>query len=408
MPIWSRYRYRVEDYWPLIQVLRQSNKYTHGRLVPLGPLGAADPERRWSKAESDAEFASLLWTARGEAAADWVKQLRAAGPLADFQVAKVRERYAVAPREDGGFRFQPDLNAPNLLGHRRYGPREVKGTRVLAVPEGWVILGKKSAYRGLPDLQDLRCSPSIRLVPFIIRWRPEFSDQKLGRRERKPEREDRTLEEGRLSLQVNRDFVRLKLRVIREMTGRKHFYQSGPEGMVAAWKKEGELIKGVNQVTRELIALKRWAFVESDTYSAYDSEVRRLVRIWLTSVRHHQPESARALMFTYLVPWRYNPEGLPSKLALAQQHHSSKAVAVKMEGGRRPRGQASALPDASGRRSPPGVGAARRVQRHCPQARDGADSIEAAKQAVHVALDLNSQASAQDLVSELGRDRDRD
>lgn len=329
MPIWSRYRYRVEDYWPLIQVLRQSNKYTHGTLLPLPAYVAADPERKWSKAESDREWASAHWFHLGESSPDWVKQLHAAEPLAPIRIAKIRHRYGVDPREDGGFQFQPDLTAPNVMSHSRLGPREVKGTRVLTVPEGWVILGKKEKHRGLPQLHDLRCSPSIRLVPFIIRWRPEFSDQKLGRRERTPGREDRTLEEGRLSLQVNRDFVRLKLRVIREMTSRKHFYETGRDGTVAAWKKEGELIKGVNQVTRELIALKRWAFVEPDTYSAYDSEVRRLVKIWLTSVRHHKSEAAQAMLFQYLVPWRYNPERLPSKMALAQRDHTERTQLVR-------------------------------------------------------------------------------
>ena len=52
MPIWSRYRYRVEDYWPLILVLRQSNKYTHGVLVPLTSMQRADPKRRRTKGEN--------------------------------------------------------------------------------------------------------------------------------------------------------------------------------------------------------------------------------------------------------------------------------------------------------------------------------------------------------------------
>ncbi|WP_197480533.1 hypothetical protein [Deinococcus radiodurans] len=63
----------------------------------------------------------------------------------------------------------------------------------------------------------------------------------------------------------------------------------------------------VNQVTKELIALKRWAFVEPDTYSAYDSEVRKRVKIWLTSVRHRKAEQAQALVFKYVVPWRVQP-----------------------------------------------------------------------------------------------------
>lgn len=282
MPIWSRYRYRVEDYWGLILVLRQSNKYTHGTLLALTQEQRSSPERRKPRGELSPQAEA------------------SPGPEA-----------TVPPT----FRFTPDPESPDLLAHAEQGPREVKGARVIAVPEGWIILGKKAEYRGLPPLADLRTSPSIRLIPFIIRWRPEFSDQKLER----GTAEARTLEQGRLSLQINRDFVRLKLRIIREMTSRKNFYESTPDGVTAAWKKEKELIKGVNAVTRELIALKRWAFVEPDTYSAYDSEVRRLVRVWLTSVRQLKARAAHLTVQKTVVPWRYNPEGLPSKLRLAQQ-----------------------------------------------------------------------------------------
>ncbi|CAM2976616.1 hypothetical protein [Deinococcus radiodurans] len=311
MPIWSRYRYRVEDYWPLILVLRQSNKYTHGVLVPLTSAQRADPKRRRTKGEKASEESRWLTSVELEERAldRYVEDLSLVG--------KSEEELAEYRRQN--FQFYPDPESPDVLAHREEGPKQVKGSRVIPVPEGWVILGRKAKYRGLPELQDLRCAPSIRLVPFIIRWRPEFSDQKLGRAEARPGRADQTLEEGRLSLQVNRDFVRLKIKIIREMTGRKHFYESSPGGTIAAWKKEAELIKGVNQVTKELIALKRWAFVEPDTYSAYDSEVRKRVKIWLTSVRHRKAEQAQALVFKYVVPWRYNPGKLPSKLALAHR-----------------------------------------------------------------------------------------
>lgn len=322
MPIWSRYRYRVEDYWPLIQVLRQSNKYTHGLLVPLSDEQAAMPERRQTRGDQRAATAETLSSIELEDQA-----------IDRSDRERVREVMTEEERREDDrrhFRFQPDLDSPDLLAHRGEGPREVKGTRVIPVPEGWVILGRKATYReyqkhlGLPELVDLRQSPSIRLVPFIIRWRPEFSDQKLERTKTQPDRQNRTLEEGRLSLQVNRDFVRLKLKIVHEMTSRMHFYESVPGGTWAAWKKEAELIKGVNQVTRELIALKRWAFVESDTYSAYDTEVRRRVKVWLTSVRHRKAEEAQAILWKYVLPWRYNPEKLPSKLAL--KHRAAQAA----------------------------------------------------------------------------------
>lgn len=322
MPIWSRYRYRVEDYWPLIQVLRQSNKYTHGLLVPLSAEEAALPERGQARGEQVVAEEVLLSSVELEDQA-----------VERSSQERVREAMTEEERREHDrrhFRFQLDLNSPDLLAHRGEGPREVKGTRVIPVPEGWVILGRKATYReyqkhlGLPELVDLRQSPSIRLVPFIIRWRPEFSDQKLERTKTQPDRQDRTLEEGRLSLQVNRDFVRLKLKIVHEMTSRMHFYESVPGGTWAAWKKEAEVIKGVNQVTRELIALKRWAFVEPDTYAAYDTEVRRRVKIWLTSVRHRKAEEAQAVLWKYVLPWRYNPEQLPSRSALKYQQHLKK------------------------------------------------------------------------------------
>lgn len=322
MPIWSRYRYRVEDYWPLIQVLRQSNKYTHALLVPLSAEQAAAPERRQSRGLQLAQAEEPLTSIELEDQAldDHLDQLQ----REDLPETERREY------DRQRFRFRPDLASPDLLAHRDAGPREVKGTRVIPVPEGWLILGRKATYReyqkhlGLPALSDLRQSPSIRLVPFMVRWRPEFSDQKLDRVAEQPGRPDRTLAEGRLSLQVNRDFVRLKLKIIHEMTSRMHFYETTPQGTWAAWKKEAELIKGVNQITRELIALKRWAFVESDTYAAYDQENRRLVRLWLTSVRHRKADDAQAVIWKYLLPWRYNPEKLPSKLAL--QHRAAQTA----------------------------------------------------------------------------------
>lgn len=315
MPIWTRYRYRVEDYWPLILVLRQSNKYTHGVLVPLSREQERDPERRKSKGQRRIEQERWLTSMElEERALDRY--------LEELTLAELTEEERTDWQRKN-FRFQPDESSPDVLTHREQGPRAVKGSRVIPVPEGWVILGKKAKYRGLPELQDLRCSASIRLVPFIIRWRPEFSDQKLGRAEARPGRPDQTLAEGRLSLQVNRDFVRLKLKIIHEMTSKKHFYERSPAGTLAAWKKEAELIKGVNAVTRELIALKRWAFVESDTYSAYDTEVRKRVRLWLTSVRHRRAEEAQRIVEKYIVTWRYNPEKIPSKLKRAQQESGS-------------------------------------------------------------------------------------
>lgn len=318
MPIWSRYRYRVEDYWSLIQVLRQSNKYTHGTLLSLTREQQLDPERKRSKGERKAEREGWLTAVELEDRA-----LEA--HMESLALAELTEEEQAAWQR-ANFRFEPDYDSPDVLAHRDQSPKQIRGSRVIPVPEGWVILGRKSKYRGLPELRDLRCSKSIRLVPFIIRWRPEFSDQKLGRAAAKPGRRDQTLEEGRLSLQVNRDFVRLKLKIIHEMTSKKHFYQRHPAGTIAAWKKEAELIKGVNQVTRELIALKRWALVESDTYSAYDTEVRRQVKLWLTSVRHRKAAEAQRVVEKYLVPWRYNPEGKVSKLKKAQERNRKKGA----------------------------------------------------------------------------------
>ena len=43
------------------------------------------------------------------------------------------------------------------------------------------------------------------------------------------------------------------------------------------------------------------------------------MRLWLTSVRHRKAEEAQRVVEKYVVPWRYNPEKLPSKLKRAQK-----------------------------------------------------------------------------------------
>lgn len=128
MPIWSRYRYRVEDYWPLIQVLRQSNKYTHGVLIPLPDADLRRSTRRTPRALTDLKL-------RHPPSALELEDLA----LQSFDRELRREGMtALERREDDRqhFQYRPDLTSPDMLTHRERGPHQVKGSRVIAVPEG--------------------------------------------------------------------------------------------------------------------------------------------------------------------------------------------------------------------------------------------------------------------------------
>ena len=119
MPIWSRYRYRVEDYWPLILVLRQSNKYTHGVLVPLTSQQRNDPNRKRSKRERAANESRWLTSIELEDRAldNHMRDLM----LAD----KSEEELADWHRQN--FQFHPDPSSPDVLAHQVQGPKQVKG-----------------------------------------------------------------------------------------------------------------------------------------------------------------------------------------------------------------------------------------------------------------------------------------
>jgi len=163
------------------------------------------------------------------------------------------------------------------VSKHRYGvllkdPPKLKGyptgPRVFRVPEGWVILSPKP-YTRYHTLQDLR--KPIRLVPFII-----------------------FLAGDRLRLQINRDYVRLQLKRARALSSSAYWYGSRR-------KRERDYIKAVNNLTRELKAIDRVAFVYPQTKIAYNRKLRWIVHEFMTSVLGLSSRLARWKMAQYLI-----------------------------------------------------------------------------------------------------------
>ena len=170
--LWTDYRYRVEDYIPLINSLRNVSKHKYGILL----------------------------------------------------------------KEEPGIKGYPG------------------GPRVFKVPEGWVILNRKPETRHY-RLQDLEEKP-LKLVPFIILWDKD---------------------KGRLRLQINRDYVRLQLKRAKALSSKAHWYGGRR-------KNERDYIKAINNLTRELRAIAKVAYVYPETRRAYNTKLRGIVLTFMTSV----------------------------------------------------------------------------------------------------------------------------
>jgi len=169
------------------------------------------------------------------------------------------------------------INSLKRFSKHRYGillkePPKIKGypkgPRVFKVPEGWVILSPKPSTRYY-ELQDL--TKPLKLVPFIIL----FTD-------------------GRLRLQINRDYVRLQLKRAKALSSRAHWYG-------AKRKNERDYIKAINNLTRELKEIDKVAFVHAQTKIAYNRKLRWIVLEFMTSVLGLSSKVARQKVDKYLI-----------------------------------------------------------------------------------------------------------
>lgn len=129
-----------------------------------------------------------------------------------------------------------------------------KGTKVFKLPEGYLILSHKPKGRYY-TYQDLEKKP-IKLIPFTILWNPKRQ---------------------RIQLQINRDYVRLQLKRAKSLSSSAFWIPPKRKG-------ERDYIKAINNLTRELKAIDRYAFVYPDTKRAYNNKLRKIVYKYLTSV----------------------------------------------------------------------------------------------------------------------------
>ncbi len=128
------------------------------------------------------------------------------------------------------------------------------GTKVFKLPEGYLILSHKPKGRYY-EYQDLEKKP-IKLIPFIIWWNPKIQ---------------------RIQLQINRDYVRLQIKRIKALSSSAFWIPPKRKG-------QRDYIKAVNNLTRELWEVSRYAFVFPDTRRAYNNKVKKIVYKYLTSV----------------------------------------------------------------------------------------------------------------------------
>lgn len=190
MSIWSRYVYDQSDYWPLINALRQKNRYRFGALIQEFPLEI---------------------------------------------------------------------------------PRH---TRAFVVPDGVAVLSW-TEQKNIP-LHDLK--KSLNLLPFFIIYN--------SKRER-------------LQLQINRDFVRLKIRVIDEASRHEYRWVDGDSVKI----KQAEFIAFCNTVTQEIQEAGRYCWVEPQTLAAYDRQVKKIVLRWLTTVARLPAAQAKQIYAQYVRRW---------------------------------------------------------------------------------------------------------
>ncbi|ETN89598.1 hypothetical protein CSW37_11355 [Thermus scotoductus] len=159
----------------------------------------------------------------------------------------------------------PPQAKPREVAHHR-----TRGTRLFRVPEGWLILSAHPEVRGL-QLKDLSQHP-IRTGPFLLTW---------GRASYDPN--------PRARLLVSPRWVREKARYVSWVT----HGLTWPGGKV---KAAPQVLKAVNQVTREIRYANRWGFLPPETARRWDKLVRRNLWRFLTSTAKLSRKEAKVLV----------------------------------------------------------------------------------------------------------------
>lgn len=172
---------------------------------------------------------------------------------------------------------RPNLYRYGLLipGHPSQKPRAVAhyrtpGTRIMRVPEGWLVLSRYPEVRGL-QLHDLSQHP-IYVGPFVLTWGAMTHDR--NRRAR---------------LMVSPRWVREKARYINWVTQGLTWPGGKP-------KAARQVLKAVNAVTREILHAGKYALIPPDTARRWNKLVRRALWRFFTGTLKLKGEEARVLM----------------------------------------------------------------------------------------------------------------
>ena len=173
------------------------------------------------------------------------------------------------------------LRQPNKY---RYGllveECSLKGTptkfKVLKLPEGYLILSRDPKRRGLKELIDLK-ERSLKLIPYIL-----FIPHK----------------QERIRLQVNRDYLRLLLKRIRNISSSAYWYGSKRKFLK-------DYLKAVNNIVREANDLCSTCFVEPESIHAFNRKLRQIVFRYITSVLGLKAKKARRVIKAYLTTLKH-------------------------------------------------------------------------------------------------------
>lgn len=184
------------------------------------------------------------------------------------------------------------INVCKQANQYRYGRllqedpgREPRGTVVVPVPEGWVVLAQKESYpRAFKfTLQDLERDP-VELTPLVVKYLPD---------------------RNRACLLASKSFLRSKQYLVHDLSHRAHYFKQGDSKPLKVRKSQGEYFKTINLITRELIGLKRWIWIPLPSQKAYDRAVKGYALEYLTSVLHLDRKKAGEAVKRFLVPLEY-------------------------------------------------------------------------------------------------------
>lgn len=174
------------------------------------------------------------------------------------------------------------INALRQVNQYRYGclleeqPDTLfRNAKIFPVQEGFVLLAREPNER-FPQLQDLQ--KPLYLLPFFIVWNEKNQ---------------------RLRLQLNRDFIRLKIWIIDEAS--RHEYRWVDKDSVKI--KQAEFIGFCNTITQEIQEAGRYCWVEPQTLAAYDRQVKKIVLRWLTTVARVPVAQAKQIHAQYVRRW---------------------------------------------------------------------------------------------------------